>query len=344
MYLPAPQPFRLEADWLNAQAFRWTERDGWFYGIVGGQLIRVRNDDGDRIEFEGKAAPDAVKRYFRLDQDIERVHATLTEADPEHMPQLIKDYGHIRVLRQDPWECLVAYICSRQARVERITDMVETLADKYGKPLNLNGEQRKSFPSAQRLAKVGEAELNGLRFGLKKASTIHEVATDVTTGALDLRSLAESEVPLAEARARLKNSRKGKGKRNGYPGIGPKIADCVCLFSLGKDDAFPVDRHIKAALARIGKDARWARRTFGDHAGYAGQLLFLDQRSRIRERQREARYASEDSTIVIHPGVRLDPGEHPHDFEEVSFLHIHDGWDKPHTHPKSEWPSGWEWE
>ena len=342
MYLPAPRPFCLQTDWLNAQAFRWTERGDWFHGIVGGQLIRVRNADGG-IEFEGDAAPDAVTRYFRLDQDIKAVHDALCKADPEHMPGLIERYGHIRVLRQDPWECLVAYICSPRARVERITDMVEKLADTFGKPLE--GAERKSFPSPQQLAEVSEAELEDLGFGLSKGLTIHKVAGDAIAGDLNLRELTQDHVSHAEARERLMC----------YPGIGYKIADCVCLFSLDHDEAFPVDMHIGAALARYygkkftpgAKNVRlqeWARETFGKNAGYAGQLLFLDQRNRIRERQRAARYASEDSTIVIHPGVRLDIGEHPHDFEDLSFLHIHDGWDKPHTHPKSEWPSGWEWE
>ena len=75
-------------------------------------------------------------------------------------------------------------------------------------------------------------------------------------------------------------------KGNGYCGIGPKIAECACLFSLGKDEAFPIDRHIRRALTERYGDApgktdasraRWARGTFGDHAGYAGQLLFLGQ-------------------------------------------------------------------
>ena len=288
MYLPAPQPFRLEADWLNTQAFRWTERGGWFYGIVGGQLIRVRNADGDRIEFEGKAAPDAVTRYFRLDQDIERVHATLTEADPEHMPQLIKDYGHIRVLRQDPWECLVAYICSANASVDSIRGKLNNLAT-YGDNLTLDGVSCRAIPSAEQLQGVGVEKLRDLALGFRHLpGTLHKVATDVTADNLDLKALAKSDVPLATARARLKNDR--TDKRKGYPGIGPKIADCVCLFSLGKDDAFPVDANIGAALERYyGKKftpgaenvrlQEWARRTFGDHAGYAGQLLFLDQRS-----------------------------------------------------------------
>ena len=343
MHLSAPQPFCLEADWLNAQAFRWTKRDGWFYGIVGGQMIRVRNADADRIEFKGDAVPDAVKHYFRLDQDIERVHAELLEASPEHMPKLIKDYGHIRVLRQDPWECLVAYICSPKAKVERITDMVENLADKYGEPLGGRSAERKSFPSPQQLAEADEADLEDLGFGLSKGLTIHQVAGDAITGDLDLNKLTQDHVSHAEARERLMC----------YDGIGYKIADCVCLFSLGHDGAFPVDANIGAALERYygrkfmpgAKNVRlqeWARETFGKNAGYAGQLLFLDQRSRIRERQRMARYASEDSTIVIHGPGKLEPGEHPHHFENgSSILHIHPGGDTPHSHREEDVMSQW---
>ena len=221
-----------------------------------------------------------MKHYFRLDEDITAVHDALRAADGEHMPKLIDRYGHIRVLQQDPWECLAAYICSATASVERIGIMIKTLADRYGEPLTLEGEKRHSFPSPQRLAKVDESELKGLRLGLEKAHTLHKVAEDITLGELDLDAL--SSAPLAEARARLRK----------YDGIGPKIADCVCLFSLGKDDAFPVDTRIGAALEMYyGKKhtpgaenvrlLKWAREKFGSNAGYAGQLLFLDQRSSL---------------------------------------------------------------
>ena len=269
MHLPARQPFRLECGWLNAQAFRWTERDGWFYGIVGGHLIKVSNADGG-IDFEGDAAPDAVKHYFRLDEDedIKAVHDALREADPKHMPGLIDRYGHIRVLRQDPWECLVAYICSATASVDSIRGKLNKLADCCGDTLTFDGVSCSAIPSAEQLAEAGVDKLRDLGLGLPRiAGTLHAVATDVTACKRDLDEL--SRAPLAEARARLRN----------YDGIGPKIADCVCLFSLGKDEAFPVDRRIKAALAGMGKDAKWARKAFGEHAGYAGQLLFLDQRS-----------------------------------------------------------------
>ena len=280
MYLSAPPPFRLECDWLNAQAFRWTERDGWFYGIVGGQLIRVRNAAAG-IDFEGDAAPDAVKHYFRLDQDdIGAVHDALRKADPEHMPGLIERYGHIRVLRQDPWECLVAYICSPRAKVEGISAKLNRLAERYGEAQTLDGVTCHSIPSAEQLADASVDKLRDLGLGLPSiASTLHKVVQAKVTNDLDLPKLASR--PHAEVREHLKKQ---------YDGIGYKIADCVCLFSLGHDGAFPVDANIGAALARYygkkftpgAKNARlqkWARGTFGDHAGYAGQLLFLDQRS-----------------------------------------------------------------
>ncbi len=275
MHLSANPPFRLAADWLNAQAFRWTERRGWFYGIVEGALIKVRNAaGGDGIEFEGGVPASAVERYFRLDEDIAAIHDALRKADPKHMPGLIEKYGCIRVLRQDSWECLVAYICSARASVDDIRGKLNKLADCCGDTLTLDGVTCRSVPSAEQLKDVGVEKLRGLDLGLPRIPvTLNAVATDVAEGKLRLDDL--SRKPLADAKKRLKNDYKG----NGYPGIGDKIADCVCLFSLGHDEAFPVDRHIKAALARIGKDARGAHKAFGPNAGYAGQLLFLDQRS-----------------------------------------------------------------
>ena len=281
MHLSAPQPFCLEADWLNAQAFRWKQEGDWLYGIVGGKLIKVR-EDGDGIKFEGDAPEEAVRSYFRLDQeDIGDVHGALRKADPEHMPRLVKKYGCIRVLRQDPWECLVAYICSPRAKVKGISGKLDRLAKEFGITRTLDGVEYRALPSAQRLADADPADLKKLKLGLPHIpKTIREVAADVHTRKLDLPRLSQSYVSHGEARKRLKNDRKG----NGYHGIGDKIADCVCLFSLGKDEAFPVDRHIEVALERryglegtLASKRRWGYETFGPNAGYAGQLLFLDQ-------------------------------------------------------------------
>lgn len=277
MYLTARQPFELDLRWLQAQAFRWCEgTDGWYYGFVKGHLIKVRNCDGG-IEFRSNPAEESlaadVRSYFRLDQDIAPVHDALREDDK--LRGLVEQYGGMRILRPDPWECLIAYICSQNNKIEGITAIVDKLAKRYGEPLTLDGVTLHSFPSPGRLAAAGESKLKGMNLGLSRASRIHEVARHITEGVLDLNALARWPHPLA------------RGFLMSYQDIGPKIADCVCLFALDKGEAFPVDTNIGKGLERYGKKytpgaenaqlMQWVRDHFGEHAGYAGQLLFLDQ-------------------------------------------------------------------
>ena len=277
MYLPAVQPFKLELRWLQAQAFRWSEKDGWYYGVVRDSLIKVRQS-GDGIEFhadvsEESLAPSVIN-YFRLDQDITPIQDALRGLDAT-MARLVGEYDGMRILRQDPWECLVAYICSQQNDIEGITEAVQKLARCYGTPLTLDDVTRHAFPTPQRLAAVGADALEELVPGLGRGRRIHEVATDITEGYLDLGAL--SRMRHQQARAVLMS----------YNGIGAKIADCVSLFSLNKPEAFPVDRHIGEALKQYGERytagtpnaglMQWAHNEFGPNAGYAGQLLFLDQ-------------------------------------------------------------------
>ena len=280
MYLPAVQPFKLELPWLQAQAFRWSEpkQDGWYYGVVRDSLIKVRQS-GDGIEFHGDVSEESlapsVTNYFRLDQDITPIQDALRAVDAT-MARLVGEYDGMRILRQDPWECLVAYICSQNNDIEGITKGVQKLARCYGTPLTLDGVTCHAFPTPQRLAAVGADALDELVPGLGRGRRIHEVATDITEGHLDLSAL--SRMRHQQARAVLMS----------YDGIGAKIADCVSLFSLDKPEAFPVDRHIAKGLERFGHtytpgapNARlmqWAHNEFGPNAGYAGQLLFLSQR------------------------------------------------------------------
>jgi len=278
MFLPAREPFELELGWLRSQAFRWLEREGWYYGVVNGHLIKVRQYE-DGIEFRANVVGEVIKpqveSYFRLYQDIRPVHEALRQVDPT-LSRLVDRYGAMRLLRQDPWECLISYVCSQNNSIDRISGIVDLLANCYGDPLVLDGVRLNSFPSPRCLVEVGNAELDGLKLGLHRGSRIYQLARAVTEGDLDLATL--SHLAYEQAKDRLMS----------YDGIGPKIADCVCLFSLDKPEAFPVDRHIGAALreqygkkytsgARNTRLLEWARDYFGAHAGYAGQLLFYEQ-------------------------------------------------------------------
>ena len=277
MYLPACQPFKLGLHWLQGQAFRWKECAGWFYGFVGGKLIKVRQAKGG-IEFHSKASEESlrahVSNYFRLDQAITPVHDAMRHAG---LGDLVDKHGGMRILCQDPWECLVSYACSGNNNVDGITKHIDKVAKHYGKCQTLDGVTLHSLPSPECLAEVDKEGLKGLRLGLKRADLIFKLANHVTECKLDLGALANSSYEQASERLMK------------YKGIGPKISACVCLFSLCKDEAYPLDTHIGRRSAHLseekytpgGKNSgilAWAHEQFGDHAGYAGQLLFLEGR------------------------------------------------------------------
>lgn len=278
MILEACLPFELKLRWLQSQAFRWDKCDGWYYGFVAGAPIRVRDHD-EGMEFESDVPEESlkpsVKRYFRLTQDIGQVHDALREADSTgQMDELIRKHGGMRILRPDPWECLVSYICSQNKPVSGIKEIADDIATEYGTLITFRDVPLHAFPPAQRLVAIDPKALKKLAPGLSRAERIHEVATHITDGSLDLAALAR--MPHQHARAVLMS----------YDGIGEKIADCVSLFALDKTEAFPVDTHIEKGLkpyaekltaGKVNADLiHQLRETFGTNAGYAGQLLFLE--------------------------------------------------------------------
>ena len=267
-------PFDLANLLDGSQDFRWRKLEqGWYSGVLDGNIVHLRQDH-DHLEYRAHANLDALLiSYFRLDEDIDAIYATLSSLDP-CIAALAQDYPWLRVLRQpDRWECTVAYICSANNNVGGISRIVEKISEGIGERVQLGQDVRYTFPCPERVLEA-EASLRAMRLGLKRDERILVAALRVHSGELDLSRLSLSETPYPETKQRLMQLR----------GVGPKIADCIALFSLDKPEAFPVDTHIRKAVmsryfppgARV-SDKRlgeFARERFGKHAGWAGQLLF----------------------------------------------------------------------
>ena len=292
MELAIAQPFELELSLTMGQAFRWRPLgDGWFSGVLGDYLVHIRLTDGG-VEYRAGGADGAVDadlsealcRYFRLDTDhIGAIYADLAGRDP-HLEPLISAYRGMRILRQEPWECLVSYICSANNNIARISAIAEKIAETFGPAVQLNHDRRHTFPTAERLVADGAAEetLAAMNLGLRRAPNIMAAARRVCEGDLDLIALRQQSYPEV-----MRTLMEGSRRRSKANGIGPKIADCVALFALDQMNAFPVDTHIRREVndryfhsAKLPSDAQvveWAREKFGDYAGYAGQFLFLNR-------------------------------------------------------------------
>ena len=298
----AGQPVDLEASLLGGQAHRW-KRAGhpefaegeWCSGVLRGELLLIRQQ-GQAIHFlSSPSAPQAmiprIRDHLRLDDDLKAIQAEIT-GDPNVAAQ-VERYPGLRVLRQEPWECLIAYICSANSNIETIHRNMERLSAEFGDPLTLpnpspsaEGEEtitRNTFPTPTDLAEAGEAELRRLRLGFR-APYVHQAAIAVAEKRLDLDYLVSAPYP--EAKAELMSLK----------GIGDKIADCIALMSLEKMEAFPIDVWVRRALAEWyfpGQKTptnrvllQWAQGHFGRYAGYANQYLFHGRRLRDRKQAR----------------------------------------------------------
>ncbi len=271
----------LGATLQSGQVFRWRQdAEGTWRGMVGSRRMRLaQSDAGDTLYWEAAGedftdAETAVHSFLRLDdmslassaEEWCRVDSLFAEA--------WAGCPGVRILRQDPEECFFSFLCASVAPVARISRMVSAVAEEAG---DISAEGDCSFPSAKRLAGVSEERLRERGLGFR-ARRVVEVARQIATDA-DSPLTALRSAPYSEAKQFLCS----------FPGIGEKIADCICLFSLDKDGATPVDTHIWR-IARThylpelaGKSltpANYARIVaafqdrFGPYAGWAQQILF----------------------------------------------------------------------
>ena len=275
--LDAPD-FSLRHTLESGQTFRWRRTADGYAGIVDGGLIEVRQD-GPRLYYQSSAPErldDAwLRRYFALD-----LHLPTILRDVDRDPQIheaIRRFHGLRVIRQEPWECLVSYILSSFNNIRRIEGMVERLARHCGAPVRPGAQAVHAFPTAEALAGTSVETLRGLGLGFR-AAYVRDATRAVLERRLDLAALRH--VPYDEAKTALLT----------LPGVGDKVADCVLLFACGQTEAFPIDVWVERALRfhfrrQLPPRPRlhaFARRHFGRHAGYAQQSLFHHLRSKTR--------------------------------------------------------------
>ena len=292
MELAVARPVDLQASLMGGQAHRWRQEtppensdapasdqaEIWYSGVIRGNFIRIRQLAPCQMEFHSAPWPEAsviplLQSYFRMDDDLAAIHAQIYR--DERVAAMAARYPGLRILRQEPWECLVAYICSANSNIKRIHQVMENISEALGYPIDLQGVRRYAFPGPAKLAAAGEAELRRLGLGFR-APYVDRAAQEVAGGELDLNAL--THLPYASAKARLLEC---------Y-GIGSKIADCIAVFSLEKLEAFPIDVWVRRALGewyfpgqKTPPDREllaWAQSYFGPYAGYAQQYLFHGRR------------------------------------------------------------------
>lgn len=241
-----------------------------------------------------KKEEELLRDYFQLDVKLGELYKNWSTVDP-HFKHTANIFTGVRLLRQDPVECLFSFICSSNNHISRIQGMVERLCQTLGTLLcKLDDVAYHDFPSLQDLTDpCVEMRLRDLGFGYR--ARFLQQSSQMIINSHDpnwLQSLRST--PYLQARDALRT----------LPGVGLKVADCVCLMSLDKFEALPVDTHVwqiakrdynfaqgtsqKTLTDRVYKEiGDFYRKLWGPYAGWAQSVLFCADLKKFQKLKEE---------------------------------------------------------
>jgi len=304
--VPSQLPFNLDLSLSCGQIFGWKKSGNTWVGIHKNKFISIRQSR-DRIWYCG-ATEDEITRFLGLTDSMdiiltsirEHINAYRGESD-DFFETMYHQSSGLRILRQDPWECLVSFICSANSNVSTISKRIGLILQRHGTPCTPHAH---AFPDPQTMSRCSEHELRACLSGyrapylIKTAQYIHEYP-----GFFD----QVAQCCYDDAKKILMT----------LPGVGPKVADCVLLFAFEHLNAVPVDIRIRKIMEREYADlmppstlkrrsyesiASFCREYFGPYAGYAQQFLFATRDTENDAYQKPG--VTGATTMHVHKAVR----------------------------------------
>ena len=269
--------FELKDIFECGQCFRWNEQeDGSYTGVIKNGIINVKKED-ETITFTGicdKNIEEVVNEYFNLKRDYEKIKEQLGNVD-EYLKTSIQYGKGIRILNQDLWETIISFIISANNNIPRIKGIIERISQKYGNEIEWNGKKYYTFPTYEQLKDVTIQEYRNLGLGFRDIR-LYETTQMILNKEVDLEKLKNNP-----------NTQEVRNELLRLSGVGPKVADCILLFSdLKRFDVFPIDVWVRRVMNDLYikeddetkvskvKIEKLAEEKFGDLKGLAQQYLF----------------------------------------------------------------------
>lgn len=273
--------FELKDIFDCGQCFRWNlQEDGSYTGVFGNNALNIKKDK-NKVVFEGICEgeiKETVENYFDLNRDYEKIKNKLSKID-KNMQKSIEYGKGIRILNQDLWETIISFIISANNNIPRIKGIIERLSKKYGSEIIYKGKKYYTFPKAEQLRDVTVEEYRNLGLGFRD-KRLFETTQMILNKKVDLGKMQENPSTM-EVREQLLT----------LSGVGPKVADCILLFStLKRFEVFPIDVWVRRVMndlyikqedeTKVSKKQieKIANEKFGNLAGLAQQYLFYWRR------------------------------------------------------------------
>ena len=264
----------------SGQVFLWKKNKEYWYGVNGQDVLKIDNSGNIKSYQNNKID------FFRKKDDIEKIIKSISKDSVTK--KAVKQYLGLRILEQDPFQCLISFITSSNSNIQKIKNNLEKISKKFGTKIKFEDQEFFLFPEPKKLAKASINEIKSCGVGYR-AQFIKEAASMTMLKKTDFEYLKKSNYQEAKKEICL------------IPGVGNKVADCVLLFSLNKLEAFPLDRWIIRILEKYYSDKfQLETKTitekqydiihekilnhFGPFAGYAQQFLFKMERENYKKK------------------------------------------------------------
>ena len=220
------------------QCFRWNkEDDGSYTGVIKDAVLNVNQID-NTIIFKGiseKDLKDIVIEYFDLNHNYEELKEKLSKID-DFMKESIEFGEGIRILNQDLWECIISFIISANNNIPRIKKIIDAISKKYGKKVVWNNKEFYLFPTVEELSKATVEELRSLGTGFRD-KRIYDTTQKIYNKEINLEEIKN-----------MQDSKEIEEELLKLDGVGPKVANCIMLFSLKRYDVFPIDVWVRREM------------------------------------------------------------------------------------------------
>ncbi len=289
--------FNLKETVLCGQTFRWCKINKFLYGVVNKTIIKIaQQNEKNRLIFEyypeNYMGRKEIEHYFALDHDLLKILSQINK--DKLIEEAINKYCGLRILRQQPWECLISFILATNKSIPQIKRMIENLCRKFGEKIVYEGHTFYSFPDPEAIKNASITEVLECGVGYR-AQSILDTASKVVDGIIDLEELKKHSYETLKDHLMIAR------------GVGQKAADCVALFSYEKLSAFPIDVNIRCLIlehyTKLFKDveisfnknmtkkqyeliSNRSRKYFGEYAGYAQEYLYHFFRQQKKKKSR----------------------------------------------------------
>jgi len=258
----------------SGQVFLWKKQKEFWYGINGQDILKI-NDLGKITSYSN-----TKNDFFRNSDNMGKIIRAISKDKTTKIA--VKKYLGLRLVRQDPFQCVISFIVSSNSNIQKIKQSLEKITVKFGRKIKFDGKEFHVFPKPKEIANATIQEIQNCGVGYR-AKFIIDAARMIESRQIDLESLVKC------------NYQGAKKTILTIPGVGNKVADCILLFSLDKLDAFPLDRWMIRILEKY-YPKKFELETksltekqydmmhekivnyFGPYAGYAQQFLFKMER------------------------------------------------------------------